>query len=359
MNRMLEATIRIGLVLLLVAWCLQIVRPFIIPLAWGVIIAVATYPGYRRLYGWCGRRHAIAATLYVLLGLVLFIVPTLLLSGSLASSAHGIVRGFEDGSLSVPPPPQWAVDVPLVGESLHATWSEASKNLEDALLGFAPQIRATLKWLFSAAAGAGVGVLMFVFAIIIAGLLLAHAESGERMAKAIATRLAGRRGADFADLAEQTVRSVSRGILGVALIQSLAAGIGFMVAGIPGAGLWALLALVGSTIQVGIFPVMIPSMLYVIATADGVTIALYLVYGGFVSMLDNILKPIMLGRGVKVPMLVVFVGAIGGLLSSGIIGLFVGSVVLVLGYKLFQAWLYEGEIPLASGVQPGKDDPSS
>ena len=205
----------------------------------------------------------------------------------------------------------------------------------------APQLKGLGSWLLSTAAGAGFGVIQFVAAIIIAGFLLAKADGGARAAFAIATRLAGDRGPELARLAEATVRSVTRGILGVALIQALLAGLGIMMVGIPVAGLWALLCLVLSVIQIGVGPILLPMVIYVFFTADTLTAVVFLVWSIVVGVLDNILKPILLGRGLEVPMAVIFVGAIGGFLASGIIGLFVGSVVLVLGYKLFLAWLDE------------------
>ena len=171
------------------------------------------------------------------------------------------------------------------------------------------------------------------------GVLLASTQVAAQTARTFGARLAGDQGADFIDVAEATVRSVARGILGVALIQSLLAGLEFLVVGIPGAGLWALIALFFSVIQLGVFPVTIPIVIYVFATADIVTAVIFLIWSLFVGLIDNVLKPILLGRGVKVPMLIIFVGSIGGFISSGIIGLFTGAVVLALGYKLFLAWL--------------------
>lgn len=335
----LETTIRVGILLLLVAWCFSIVRPFFIPIAWGVIIAVSAYPGYLKLRHLLGGRGGLAATTLAVLGLVLLMVPAVMLSGTLVDTAQGLAKGLEDGTLAVPPPPPSVRDWPLVGERLSALWSQASVNLAATLAKIAPQLKAVGGWLLSTAAGAGFGLLQFVVAIIIAGVFLANAEASGAFARALAARLAGERGADFAALAEATIRSVTRGILGVALIQSTLAGIGFMVMGIPGAGLWALLCLLLSTVQVGIFPITLPILVYVLATADTVPAVLFVIWSLFVGTLDNVLKPILLGRGVGVPMAVIFVGAIGGFITSGIIGLFVGAVVLVLGYKLFLAWL--------------------
>jgi predicted PurR-regulated permease PerM len=335
----LEATIRIGLLVLLAGWCFEIIRPFIIPIAWGIIIAIGAYPAFLSLERWLGDRRRLAATLIVVLGLVLLIAPALLLGGTLIDSAHGLAVGLKGGSIAVPPPPPSVKTWPIIGGYLDAFWRQASENLATTLTKLAPQLKAVGGWLLSTAAGAGWGLLQFVIAIVIAGVLLAHANSGSKAAYAIATRLAGERGVEFAELAEATVRSVTRGILGVALIQSILIGLGFLAVGVPGAGLWALLCLILSVIQIGPFPVVLPVLIYVFSTADTVTAVLFLIWSLFTGSIDNILKPILLGRGVQMPMAIIFVGAIGGFISSGIIGLFVGAVVLVLGYGFFQAWL--------------------
>lgn len=343
LNRALETSIRLGLVALLAVWCFRIVEPFIIPLVWGLIIAVASYPGFVRLRGLLGGQRVLAGVAFVLIALVVLVVPAALLGGTIAHGAGSLVEGFDQGTIRIPAPPAGVADWPLVGEPIHGFWSAAAQNLESALLEVAPQVRATISWVLSMAAGLGLGLLQFIFAIVIAGVLLVQDQAGRRATCAIARRLAGERGVQFAGLAEATVRSVTRGILGVALIQSLLAGLGFLVVGVPAAGLWALLCLLLSVVQIGIFPVTIPILIYVFSKVEPMTFILFLVWSIFIGTLDNILKPILLGRGVAVPMAVIFVGAIGGFITSGIIGLFVGSVVLVLGYKLFLAWLYEDD----------------
>lgn len=344
-SRVVEATIRIGLIALLVAWCFHIVRPFIVPLIWGLIIAVAMYPGYQRLERVLGGRSRLAATLIaVLMGIVL-IIPSVMLAETLASGAQTLADGLQSGKLKIPPPSEQVGQWPVVGEPLQAFWHKASTNLEAAIESLEPQLKALGAWLLHAAADAGLGVLQFVVAIVIAGIMLAHAHAGSVFTQALGCRLAGQQGADFVEVAGATVRSVARGILGVALIQSLLAGIGFLAVGVPGAGLWAVVALLLSVIQVGIFPVVLPVLVYVFYTADTGVAVVFLIWSLFVGSLDNILKPILLGRGVKVPMVIIFVGAIGGFVSSGIIGLFTGAVILALGYKLFLAWLQLGSDP--------------
>lgn len=349
-DRAIEAFIRIALIAILAAWCFEIMRPFIVPIIWGIIIAIGLYPGYRRLTRFLQGRRVVSAVVVSVLMLIVLLVPAVLLSGSVVGGAQDLVRAFDEGAIRVPPPPEGVANVPLIGGTIDAFWRQASSNLEAALTQIAPYLKASLKWLAGVAAGAGLGILQFVFAIAISGALLAKSDGAQLAVGSIARRLAGDRGLEFTQLAEATIRSVTRGILGVALIQAILAGLGWLVVGVPAAGLWALLALLLSTVQIGIFPVAIPILFYVFTEADTVTFVIFLIWSLFVGSLDNILKPILLGRGVQVPMAVIFIGAIGGFISSGIIGLFVGAVVLVLGYKLFLAWL-QG----ADRANPGSD----
>ncbi|HYN39359.1 MAG TPA: AI-2E family transporter [Rhodospirillales bacterium] len=346
-RRAVEAAIRIGLVVLLVAWCYDIVRPFVIPFVWGLIIAVAVYPGYRPLESFLGGRRALAATLVSLLLLVILIGPTVMLAGTLVEGAQRVAQELMEGTPALPPPPPGIAEWPLIGAPLAKFWTLAADDLGRALAQIRPQIAAGGRLLLSVAANVGLGIVQFVIAIIIAGVLLAQAHRGDGVANAIALRLAGERGPAYADLMQATIRSVARGILGVALIQSLLAGLGFLAVGLPGAGLLAVLCLLLAVVQIGPFVVLAGAVVYVFTTASTATAIAFTAWCLFVGLIDNILKPLLLGRGVEVPMLVVLVGAIGGLLATGIIGLFIGSVVLALGYTLFRAWLQDTPAPAA------------
>ncbi|GMQ89650.1 MAG: AI-2E family transporter [Gammaproteobacteria bacterium] len=352
-ERTLEAAIRIGLVFLLIAWCFTIVRPFITPVIWGIIIAVAAYPGHKWVEAMLGGRPRLSATLVTLLMLVIVIAPTVMLSGTLVDTVKLLAMDLnDDGTLTIPPPPDSIMGWPLIGEQLHSFWNLASENIQAALSQIGPQIKVVGTWLLATAAGAGFGILQFVFAIIIAGVLMPYAAGGNRAAHAIAVRLAGKQRTDLVELAKKTIRSVASGILGVALVQSLLAGLGFMVAGVPAAGFWALLCLLFGVAQIGIVVILIPVIIYLFNTADTVTAVGFLIWSIPVGLIDNILKPILLARGVKTPMVIIFVGAIGGFLASGIIGLFVGAVVLALSYELFMLWLNDapqnGQVQLSS-----------
>jgi predicted PurR-regulated permease PerM len=340
-RRAVEAAIRISIVALLVAWCYDIVRPFLVPGIWGVIIAVAVYPAYRWMENLAGGRKITAATAITLLMLLVLIGPTVLLAETLIEGAERMARALIDGTLVIPPPPPEVAAWPLIGEPLAKFWELSAQDLGRAILQIKPQIAAGGRLLLSIAANVGLGILQFVIAIIIAGVLLAHADGGDDVANAIARRLAGERGAEYADLAQTTVRSVARGILGVALIQSLLAGLGFLAVGLPAAGLLAVLCLILAVIQVGPFIVLVGAVIYVFSTATTPVAIAFTVWCLFVGLIDNILKPMLLGRGVEVPMLVILAGAIGGFLSTGIIGLFIGAVVLAFGYTLLRAWLAE------------------
>ena len=350
-TRSFEVFIRLGLVLGLAVWCFQIIQPFISVIVWGLIIAVALQPLFDNLHNRFGRSRGLSATIFTLLALALLLTPTIELSSALVSSAQEITHDMRDGSLKVPPPPEKVKDWPLVGEQVYEGWALANQNVEKALVEYQDQFKAAASWVVSRAAGAGLGILQFALSIIISGVTLTYAAGGADFARKLGARLAGDAGVKYADLASSTVRSVAQGVLGVAFIQALLAGLGFTVMGIPGAGLWTVLVLILAIVQVSPGLVIVPTIFYVFSTAGTLTAVLYLVYGIAVTIMDNVLKPILLGRGVPVPMAVIFLGAIGGFIMSGFVGLFVGAVIMVLGYDLFMLWLNEGELPREQGEE--------
>jgi predicted PurR-regulated permease PerM len=359
LDRAVEAFIRIALLAILVAWCFDIVRPFIVPFAWAIVIAIGLHPGYVRLTHALQGRRILAAVIMSLLCFALLLLPALLLSASLVGELHRVIDAFGHASLSIPPLPDAIAQLPMIGNDIERIWVEGTSNFRAVLVEIEPELKVALHWTVGVAGGAGVGLLHILVAILIAGFLLAQAEAGQRASYALARRLAGARGVEFAKLSEATIRSVTRGILGVALIQSLLAGLGWLAIGVPAAGLWALLALVMCVVQIGILPITVAILVYVFFHVGTLTFLAFLVWSLFVYSLEHILKPLLLGRGVDVPMAVIFVGAIGGFLSAGIIGLFIGSVVLVLGYKLLVAWLHVGpEADEAAGATASTRGPA-
>ncbi len=339
LKRAVEASIRIGLIALLLIWCFEVVRPFIHPIVWGIILAIAIHPAYLRLGRVMGGRERLAATILVVGSLLLLIVPSVMITTSLIESATELAGKLREGEVKVPPPPTAVADWPIIGGRLHALWAEASRDLEAALDQARPQLKAIGQWILSRGSTAGFGIVMFALSIVIAGVLLSYGEQTTDTARRIATRLVQERGDELVKLTSDTVESVTRGILGVALIQGLLAGIGLLVAGVPAAGLWALLVLLMAVVQLPTLLLLGPIIVYVFATSSTVMAVLFAIWSLAVGLSDNVLKPMLLGRGVDVPMLVIFMGAIGGFLLQGIIGLFAGAVVLSVGYTLFKAWL--------------------
>ena len=340
-TRALEVTIHVGLVVLLLFWCFRIAQPFIQIFVWGIIIAIAIFPVYRSLRSALGGRNKLAAMLVTLLLLIILIVPSLMFAGSLVETAQKLSAGLFKGSLNIPPPQAAIKSWPVIGETLYDFWHLSSENLTSAVSKIAPHLKVFGLWLLNTAAGAGFGIVSFVISIVIAGVLLASEDRGVQVARAIAVRLAGERGIEFVQLSGATVRSVARGILGVAIIQAILAGLGCLVVGVPGSGLWALLVLILAVVQLPTILILGPIIIYVFYTASTVPAVLFAIWSILVGGCDSFLKPILMGRGVDVPMLVVFIGAIGGFILNGIIGLFIGAIILSLGFKLFQVWLNE------------------
>jgi len=337
-QRALEATIHIGLALLLAISCLMILRPFTAMLTWGIIIAVAAYPSFRKLQSALGNRGALAAVLFTVALLAVLIVPVFLLAESLVAGIQSVTAHVQSGAPVVPPPPANIVNWPLVGAPLNKVWLLASHDLGQLLQEFGPQIREALPEVLSATAGIGATVVQLLLSILVAGVLLANARGAYEMTSSLFHRLFGERGEEYQKLVGTTIRSVTFGILGVAVIQSAFAASGFLVVGLPAVGLWAVLFLIAAILQFGMI-VLIPAVIYVFATAPTTTAVIFLVWCVFVGLMDNVLKPILLGRGSTVPIIVVFLGSIGGFVAMGIIGLFVGAIILSVGYKLFLAWL--------------------
>jgi predicted PurR-regulated permease PerM len=341
----IEAAIRLGLLLLLAAWCFKIVTPFIVPVIWGVVIAVAIYPLFTKLKSSMGDRNKLAATVYTLLALTLLITPTVMVSDSLLETSSIISERYEAGALEIPPPGDKVKDWPLIGEKTYAVWSQASENLEATLNKYEAETKKVAKAIVSGAAGAAGTILQFVLSIIISGILVANASGAYDVTIKFFTRLTNQAsGKAYTDLAKATIRSVAQGVLGVAMIQAVLSALGMMAMGVPAWGLWTLIILVLAIAQLP--PILVLGFVsaYVFSVAETTPAVIFLVYCIIVSSSDGFLKPLFLGRGMATPMLVILLGAIGGMMMSGILGLFVGAIVLALGYELFMAWLNKAEV---------------
>lgn len=342
-RKSIEVSVRIGLIALLVGWSFMIVRAFINPVLWGIIIAIGFYPLHQKLSSMMGNRIKLSAILLTLLALSVLIVPTALLTDSSINGIKALKTGIENNTFSVPPPSDKVAGWPIIGKPIDTFWRLASENTDKAIYQLMPYIKTYGKKLFSVGMGIGMGMgmalIQFIVSIFIAGLFLVNSDSGAKAVRQLFRRVAGEQGDAFADLAGKTISSVVQGVLGIAVIQAILAGGGMLAVGVPVAGLWALMILILAIVQLPTILVLGPIVVYVFSVQSTTPAVIFLIWSVFVSLSDTFLKPLLLGRGVEVPMLVILLGAIGGMIMSGIIGLFVGPVVLSISYTILWAWV--------------------
>jgi predicted PurR-regulated permease PerM len=340
-KKIVDSIVRLGVLFFLLGWCFLILSPFVLILIWAAVIAIAIYPLYNLFVTMFRQRKTLAAVVLTLLILTMLIIPSWLVTDSLFAEVKYLRDLNEKGELVIPPPGENTASWPGFTKPILDFWTLASENLQSAVLKYSDQVRGAGAWLLSAALGIGTGVLQFVVSIIIAGVFLAYSTKVSDAAIKIFKKLAGENGDHYAIITVATIRSVVKGILGVAVIQAIMAGLGFFIAGVPYAGVWTVACLFFAIIQVGAGPIAIPIMIYMFSAADTLTATLLAIWLVITLISDNILKPLLLGRGAPAPMLVVFLGAIGGFISNGFLGLFLGAVILTIGYKLFMVWLEE------------------
>jgi predicted PurR-regulated permease PerM len=341
-HKVLDLFIRAGLIVFLVVYCYQIFKPFIGLMLWSLILAVALYPLHTLIARKMGNRDGYAATALVLVIVLIVFTPTTLLVFSFADSSTELVKQVQSGTLQVPAPPESVDQWPVVGKNLYTLWSSAHTDLGGVIAKYEPKISVITKQILGYTASAGKAILMFLAALVLSGIWMAYGSSGHAEAKAIAKRMAGdKEGEVLVALSTATIRAVAQGVIGIACVQALLLGAGFILVGIPAAGIWALLVLLLGIVQIPAILIALPTIIYVFSTNDSTAVAvMYAVYTLVAGMADNILKPLVLGRGVDAPMPVILLGALGGMATGGIIGLFLGSVMLALGYQLFMAWVY-------------------
>ncbi|HQQ94928.1 MAG TPA: AI-2E family transporter [Bacteroidia bacterium] len=338
-SNVVDVIIKLGALYLLLGYCLDILRPFVIILIWGGIIAIATHPVFIWFKKLLRGRTVLGSVTVTLLMLAILIVPSWLIVESMLEGIDFLKSQYVQGHLHIPPPGETVKNWPAFLGPLVKLWEKASVNLESVLAEYSEQIRNIALWMFSSLSGFGSGLLQFIASIIVAGVLFVYSVPIHKSSVRIFSRLAGSHGEGFAAVSVATIRNVVKGILGVAFIQAGMAGIGFFIGGIPFAGLWTILSLILAIVQIGAGPVIIPVIIYAFSTSSILSASFLCAWLLIAMFIDNFLKPVLLGRGAPAPMLVIFLGAIGGFISHGFIGLFMGAVILTLGYKLFDTWL--------------------
>jgi predicted PurR-regulated permease PerM len=334
-----EIAIRLAALGSLLYWTIILVRPFLTILLWSVVLAVALYPSFDRIAGRLGGRRTLAAAIVTAAGVLIILGPAAWIGLGLMEGARFLSEKLSSGALSVPEPPETVRQWPLIGGQAYRLWNLASMNLTEAFDEITPYLKPYGSTLVGAATSAGTGLLTFLVSVIVAGFLFSPGPSLVSGVKAFSRHLESNRGGEFVDLAGATIRSVSRGVIGISLLQAFAAGIGLWLAGVPGASVITFAVLIFGIIQIGPSLILIPVIVWSWFRMETMTALIFTAYMVPVNLLDNVLRPIVMGRGLATPMPVIFIGVFGGTLAHGLIGLFIGPIVLAVAWELLLAWI--------------------
>jgi predicted PurR-regulated permease PerM len=337
-NSVYDTTIRLFVLLLIIGWCLMIMYPFVSIILWSLILALAMYPLHSRLTKMMGGRPKLASFIIIFSILAIIFVPTWFLIGTLVDEIKDLKVSYDNGTLTIPPPAEKVKEWPVIGDKLYEAWKNASADLGQTIGKYKEQLIGVGRTLAKGILSVAGSVIQVMISLIIAGILLVFGGAGEEIRKFF-RKLAGDRGDEFADVTLKTVSNVVKGILGVALILAVLHGIFFLLAGVPYAGIWTLLVFILGVLQIPLFIVTLPIVIYMFVTKSVIAAIIWTIALVLIGTSDNILRPILLGKGAPVPMLIIFIGVIGGFILSGFIGLFTGAIVMSIGYKLFVGWL--------------------
>jgi predicted PurR-regulated permease PerM len=334
-----QLLIRLALLALLIVWTFIIIRPFVPILTWSAVLAVAFYPAFGWLAKRLGGRPRIAAAILTLVTLGIVLGPAAWLGLSAVEGIRDLASQIGTGDLALQAAPEQIKRWPLIGPQLFDLWNLAYTNIRAVVREVAPYLKPLAGVMLSFAGSAGVGALQFLVSVFIAGFLFPYGPQLVAAIRGFLVRIVPEQSEQFLELAGATIRAVSQGVIGVAFVQALAAGIGFRLAGLPSAGLLALIVLLLSIVQIGAFLLLVPALIWIWVDKDVTTAALLTGFFVVVGLLDNILKPLVLGRGLTTPMVVILIGVIGGTLAHGIIGLFIGPIILSVAWELVAAWI--------------------
>lgn len=320
-----------------------ILRPFLGATIWATMIVVATWPVMQRLQALLWRRRALAVLLMTLLLLMVLIVPLSLAIGTIVDNTDRIMAWSRSlQSLTVPPAPEWVAALPLVGGKLAALWNNvAASGLQDLAAKAAPYTSDLAKWLLAELGSVGMLVVQFLLTVVIAAIMYAGGENAAAGMLMFGRRLGGSRGEDAIRLAGQAIRGVALGVVVTALAQSLLGGIALAIAGVPFAILLAGVMFMLCIAQLGPMLVLAPAVVWLYWSGDSTWGTFLLVSAVIVGTMDNFLRPFLIKMGADLPLLLIFAGVIGGLLAFGLVGIFVGPVVLAVAYSLMAAWIQE------------------
>lgn len=338
---------------------LLVLSPFVPALVWAIMIVIATWPLMLRLQSRLRNSRALAATVMVSLLLMILVVPLMLLIGSLVEHVDDIAGlPAKLTAMQLPHPPDWLAAIPLIGAPLADQWrSLASSGLGEVARQLTPHAGGLARWVVAQMGNLGMVLINFLLVAVLAAILYLHGETAGRAVIRFARRLSGDRGEASAILAAQAVRAVAMGIVLTALVQTLVGWFGLLIAGVPYVGLLTMLMFVLALAQLGAGLVVLFSAFWLFWSGDPGWGIFMIIWSIIVGGLDNVLRPMLIKRGADLPLLLIFAGVIGGLLTLGIIGLFIGPLVLAVTYTLIAGWIEDGEAgddpATAADQQPG------
>ncbi|MGD8171096.1 AI-2E family transporter [Vibrio sp. TRT 21S02] len=338
-SNMVESAIRIGLLVILLIFTYDIIKPFIIPVIWGAIIAVALMPLTLKIQALYRGRRGLAATTIAIIGIVLLVTPFVMVSNSIYDGISHTLSVLQSGQVSIPGPTQRIADIPVIGDKVYDVWNLFATNLEKGVQTFLPEIQSFVTMLASMLGGALTSLITFIIALAIAAGFMTHSEKVSAAMQTVMVRAVGKNAEEWTTMTAATIRSVLIGVVGVAFIQAMIIGSAMFFFNVPAAGLLTLGVLILCIAQLPALLIVAPVIFYVYSTGDGTGTIIFTAWALFGGIADNFLKPMLMGRGVDVPMPVILIGAIGGMLFAGIVGLFLGSIILAIWYKLFILWL--------------------
>ncbi|MDC9724220.1 MAG: AI-2E family transporter [Urechidicola sp.] len=340
-NQTIDNFIKVVVLAVLILASFSIAQPFILLIIWSIIVAVALYPFYQKVINlFKGKKKGLVSTLFIGVLIALIILPSINMTSSIVDSSSEMIVNFKSGELKVNPPNDSVKDWPLIGKKLYDVWAQASNNLQSFIADYPEQVKSSVGWFFSSFTGFMTTILLSLVALIIAGVFMSSADSGYKQGVLFTNKLTNGNGKEIMTMCTNTIRSVVKGILLVAIIQAILAYAGFAIVGLSStAGILAFAVLLCAIIQVPVTLVMIPIIIYVFSFADTTPAIIFAIYGIVVSLLDNVLKPMLLAKGLQTPMIVILIGALGGMMLFGILGLFVGPVILAISHRLYTSWV--------------------
>lgn len=336
-----DQLVRISLVVFLTYWSLRLIHPFFGVLTWGFILAVALYPIYEWLRLHFGGRKSLSAIIITAICLIVVVGSLVLLSNNMYSTVTDLSQKIRTHEQIIPEPPSIVKDWPIVGADIHRIWTLAYSNIGALVTKYSSYLLDTGKYLLGKTADISFDLLLFIIAILFSGYLLTKSDRLIVSINHLAKRIAPERGLTIVSIMKETIQNVSRGVIGLSFFQALVFGLLLLIAGMPGAGIISFIALIMGIAQLGLIILVIPVVAWLFFTKTFLFALLITIPLCLDALLDNFLKPFILARGLRTPMLVIFIGVIGGVLSHGVIGIFIGPVILAIFYDLVNHWLQQ------------------